>query len=173
MMDNPVDCTGDPETFGTCIRGQNGPKDSLCIAVIPSLLMLLFNLLRFTAHLYTSERLMRAENVKNSNDSNSRNRFKHSSIFCCNCNKEQSDHRDTNHTQSPTMKSLVQFKIYIASYFVTYSAIIMVFIMAVTGIPRPSWVVWCSTIFWPLGEFFNILIYSRPKVSATREKYSE
>ena len=87
MMNNPVDCTGDPETFGTCIRGQNGPKDSLCIAVIPSLLTLLFNLLRFTAHFYTAERLMRAENVENNNDSNSRNRFKSSLIFCCNATR--------------------------------------------------------------------------------------
>lgn len=174
IMDNLVDCTGEPETFGTCIRGQNGPKDSLFIVVIPSLLtflVLLFNLLRFTAHFYTAEKLMRAENVDKNNYSS--RRFKTSSIFCCKCNKEESDRQDTNHTQSLTMRSFVQCSMYIAAYFLTYSAIILVFIMAAAGMPRPSWVKWCSAIFWPLGGFFNILVYSRPKVSATRDKYPE
>ena len=48
------------------------------------------------------------------------------------------------------------------------------FIQEALGEPRSSWVLWALlSIFWPLGGLFNILIYTRPKVAATRTEHPE
>jgi hypothetical protein len=116
-MDNPVDCTADPVTFGTCIRGKYGPKESLFIVVILfqlTLLMLIVNLLRVTAHFYTAEKLVLAENVEDNNDTAGRaSDLLPSSVVTA--TRSTLNRQDTNYTQSLTMQSFVQHNI--AVYF--------------------------------------------------------
>jgi len=76
-------------------------------------------------------------------------------------------------TQVIAMQSLVQSGMYIVSFFLVYSAVISIMVMSVAGISPPNWVIWDVSIFWPLGGFFNILIYTRPKVAAMRKTYPE
>ena len=45
--------------------------------------------------------------------------------------------------------------------------------MAALRIPPLAWSFWCISIFWPLGGFFNILIYTRPKVSRYKDSNPE
>jgi len=56
-------------------------------------------------------------------------------------------------------QSLVQSSLYIASFFICLQL-------------TSSWT-WCISIFWPLGGFFNILIYTRPKVSRYKDSNPE
>jgi len=45
--------------------------------------------------------------------------------------------------------------------------------MVVIEKPWPTWVLWGASTIWPLGGFFNIFIYTRPKVTATRRAHPE
>jgi hypothetical protein len=45
--------------------------------------------------------------------------------------------------------------------------------MAALRIPPLAWSFWCISIFWPLGGFFNILIYTRPKVARYKDSNPE
>ena len=188
IMDNPVDCSTDPDTYGTCIRGQNAPKYAMVIFGVPgalTFLMLVANLVRLTIHVHLEERLMRADTIHNTNEdtgggSGGTLRSKAAVFFCCNRSHQhqsddpQHDHGNTSaQAQSLAMQSLVQSSMYIASFFLVYSAPIVVVGMAGAGKSRPDWVLWDSAIFWPLGGFFNILIYTRPKVAAMRKAYPE
>lgn len=190
MIDRPIDCSTDPDTYGTCIRGQNANKDALFIAAVPlilTFLMLVANLVRLTMHVRLEERLMRADTRRGTinNDSNGvcdggTIRSKAAVFFCCSRSHQQSDdphHNQGNttsaQTQSIAMQSLVQSSMYIASFFLVYSTAILFLGMALAGVPRPNWVKWVWSIFWPLGGFFNILIYTRPKVAAMRKAYPE
>ena len=56
-------------------------------------------------------------------------------------------------------QSLVQSSLYIASFFICLQL-------------TSSWT-WCISIFWPLGGFFNILIYTRPKVARYKDSNPE
>ena len=191
MMDNPVDCIADSDT--TCIRGQNAPKDSVFLVAVPvalTFVMLIVNLLRFTLHVHSQERLIRLaagrSNRDNADSSEARCsdrdiddsniagcKDKLRAAFICCCNSKQSDPQDQDTTQSLSMQSLVQSSLYIFAYLLTTSGPILVLIMSATGIPRPTWVIWLVSIFWPFGGFFNILIYTRPKVSAMRKMYPQ
>ena len=177
MMDNPVDCSADPETYGSCIRGENAPKDSVFLVAVPfalTFVMLIVNLLRFTLHVYSQERLIRLEARRSDRDNadssqGCKDKLKAAIIGCC--NSKESDPQDQDTTQSLSMQALVQSSLYIFAYFLAYSGPILVSIMSVSGMARPRWVSWLGAIFWPVGGFFNVLIYTRPKVSAMQKMY--
>jgi len=181
VLDRPIRCNTDPDTYGTCIRGQNAPKDALLIIVFPLLLnflMLIANLLRSTIHVHLQERLMRAHTrqvttIDTTGRSGDTFRSKAAVFFCCNMSQHDQGNTSSAQTQSIAMQSLVQSSMYIASFFLVYSAIILIMVMSVAGISPPNWVIWDVSIFWPLGGFFNILIYTRPKVAAMRKTYPE
>jgi hypothetical protein len=186
-IDRPVECSTDPDTYGTCNRGQNANQDAVFIFAIPfiaTFFMLVANLLRLTIHVHLEERLMRTDTRHGTtNDTTERNgdtfRSKAAVFFCCSRSQQSDDpqHDQGNsssaQTQSLAMQSLVQSSMYVASFFLVYSSPILVIANAVTGIIQPNWVKWNSSIFWPLGGFFNILIYTRPKVAAMRKTYPE
>mmetsp|Transcript_3769 Transcript_3769/g.5770 ORF Transcript_3769/g.5770 Transcript_3769/m.5770 type:complete len:292 (-) Transcript_3769:1483-2358(-) len=178
MMDNPVGCSADPDT--TCIRGQNSPKDSVLLVAVPvalTFVMLIVNLVRFTLHVRSQERLIRLEARRSDRDNadfsetGCKDKLK-ATIICC-CNSKKTDTQDQDITQSLSMQSLVQSSLYIFAYFLTYSGPILKLIMSASGIARPTWVKWLVSILWPFGGFFNILIYTRPKVFAMRKMYHQ
>jgi hypothetical protein len=70
-------------------------------------------------------------------------------------------------------QALVQSSLYIASFVICYFAPTFSFIVVALRIPPPSWAFWITSIFWPLGGFFNILIYTRPKVSHYKDSNPE
>ena len=57
---------------------------------------------------------------------------------------------------------------YIFAYFTGWTGPILICIMAATGETRPEWLLWEIPMIFPLGGLFNILIYTRPKVSKFR-----
>lgn len=173
VIDHPVDCSTDPDTYGTCIRGQHANIDTALIIGVPSalnFLLLVANLVRLTMHVHSQERLMRDEATSNSSDVETNEGYLVTAILCC-CKKNQSDLQDQDNaapTQSLAMQSLVQSSLYIFAYFLTYSFPILHVAMRLAGVNRPPWMLIIGSIFWPLGGLFNILIYTRPKVSAVR-----
>jgi len=191
VIDRPISCSTDPDTYGTCIRGQNAPKDALLITGIPfalTFLMLVTNLVRLTIHVHLQERLMNAQHTRHGTTPNDTStgrrggtiRSKAAGFFCCNTSQQSDDpqHNQGNtssaqQTQSLAMQSLVQSSMYIAAFCLAYSAVILFIVMAVAGISRPDWIKWLTSIFWPLGGFFNILVYTRPKVAAIRKTYPQ
>jgi len=127
---------------------------------------------RFTLHVRSQERLIRLEARRSDRDNadfsetGCKDKLK-ATIICC-CNSKKTDTQDQDITQSLSMQSLVQSSLYIFAYFLTYSGPILGLIMSASGIARPTWIRWQVSILWPLGGLFNILIYTRPKVSKFR-----
>ena len=166
MINNPVDCIADPETHGTCTRGQNAPKDYAFLVALPvalTFVMLIVNLLRLTLHVHYQERLMLRIGTRRSDRDNAdlivgcKDKLIPTIISCC--TSKQSDPQDQDTTQSLSIQSLMQSSLYIFAYVLTNSGPILQLIMAVSGIDRPTWNRWLVSIFWPFRGFFNILIY--------------
>jgi len=66
---------------------------------------------------------------------------------------------------SLTMQSFVQSVLYISAFSLCFIGPGTTIIMVALRIPPPDWLFWWMTsTVWPLGGFFNILIYTRPKV---------
>jgi len=176
IMDLPIECSiANSDT--QCIRGQNAPKDSLYIIVIPvvlAFLVLILNLLRLTVYVYSEERLMRGQAAEDEDRNTSLwEKLKAAPGVCCS-NHHSDLQQDQNGIQQHSLskQSLVQSTLYIVAYLVTYTNPMVGFVQGFLGIPRTSMVSWALfSIFWPLGGLFNIIIYTRPKVAATRREH--
>ena len=85
---------------------------------------------------------------------------------------------ETNHAENLVKaykrEFMVQGCLYIAAFCITYSPVWAVFIVSIFGEARPSnSLLICFGIFYPLGGFFNILVFTRPKVQSLRRRNPE
>jgi hypothetical protein len=176
MEEFPHGCSADPDVYGACVRGKNTTIDTLVIVLVPFLLTfftLIINLLRLTVYVYYEERNMRLSRGgpdEGDNVGSCWNKLK-ASIFCrTNCNRREIDSRGQStyprRQRSLAMQTLGQSSLYILAYFITYFSVVVGVILAALGTgAHPLWNQWIGAIFWPLGGFFNIVIYTLPKVS--------
>ena len=182
MMDNPKSCSTDPETYGQCIRGKNAPKDSIFTVVLPLVLScfaIIVNLVRLTIHVYFEEKMLQKSRQSDSagaeiDDSNGccRRHSRHQEIET-EPPSDQENLTPQNQAKSLAMQSLGQSSLYICACILVNFFPIVAYIFAAIGKPRPDFVHWGVSLFWPLGGFFNILIYTRPKVTKMRRVYPE
>ena len=178
MIGKPLQCNIDPEIYGDCIRGKKASLASLFLAVLPVVLsfaMLIINLARFSIHVYQQEQMFKPTNQEprsGGSDGNGRNNGT-SSAADVEITIIRDEGRRRGVPSSLAKQSLVQSSLYIASFIICYFGPIITMVMTGLRIPPPAWLVWCVSIFWPLGGFFNILIYTRPKVSSFKESNPE
>jgi hypothetical protein len=118
------------------------------------------------------------ENNRGSNTSNSSNKTSfRTSMTTTVSNSNESATRATpiNDTNQLAKAALLQSFLYIAAWLLTYSIPIIGIIVSIfdLSLKRPlPFLIWKS-ILWPLGGFFNVFIYSRPKVKKLRESSEE
>jgi hypothetical protein len=180
MIGKPLRCNIDPEIYGDCVRGKKASLASLFLAVLPVILsfaMIIINLARFTFHVYRQEQMFKPTNQEPTNGGSDGNGYIDRTSSAA-ADAEITIIRDKGRTRrgvpgSLAKQSLVQSSLYIASFIICYFGPIITMIMTALRIPPPAWTVWCVSIFWPLGGFFNILIYTRPKVSRFKESNPE
>jgi len=183
MMDNPKSCSTDPDIYGQCIRGENAPKDSIYTVVLPlvlSFFAIFVNLFRLTIHVYFEEKLLResrqSDNAGTEVDKNTsgccRRYSRHQGIETEPPSDEENQF-PPNQAKSLAMQSLGQSSLYICAYIIVNFFPIIAYVFAAIGKPQPDFVHWGLSLFWPLGGFFNILIYTRPKVDKIRRVYPE
>ena len=90
---------------------------------------------------------------------------------------ESSSRRATpiNDTNQLAKAALLQSFLYISAWLLTYSIPIVGIISSIFNISlsRPLPMLLWKSILWPLGGFFNVFIYSRPKVQKLRESNEE
>ena len=170
MIDKPLHCNVDPKTYGDCARGQNASLASLFLTVLPfvfSFAMVIINLVRFTLHVYQQEQMFKPTTTSTPTRDSGDGTPSSSAV---NHDIESSRRRIPD---SLAKQSLVQSGLYITSFFICYFAPTVAMIMSALRMPPPAWLFWCVSIFWPLGGFFNILIYTRPKVSRYKDSNPE
>jgi hypothetical protein len=175
MVAKPLQCNIDPKTYGDCARGEKAPLASLFLVILPlvfSFAIIIINLARFTLHVYQQERMFKPTNQEPTNGSDGKG--------CINGTSSAADVdssiRDEGSRRVPgslAKQSLVQSSLYIASFIICYVPVIISILMAALRIMPPAWLYWLNSIFWPLGGFFNILIYTRPKVSCYKDSNPE
>jgi hypothetical protein len=67
---------------------------------------------------------------------------------------------------------IIQGALYVTAYLATYSFLGIVNAVVFFGNGHPSaWLITLTSIFYPLGGLFNILVYTRPKVWSLRRKH--
>jgi len=175
MVGKPLRCGIDPKTYGACVRGQNALLASLFLVLLPFVLsfaMIIMNLARFTFHVYQQEQMFKPTNQEptgGSADGEGGIINGTSSSTAADVESSIRDSVSRNVRGSLAKQSLVQSSLYIASFFICYVGPIISIIMGALHITPPAWLLWCVSIFWPLGGFFNILIYTRPKVSRYKD----
>jgi hypothetical protein len=172
IIDKPLSCSIDPKTYGDCVRGQNAYLASSFLLVLPFLLsfaMVIINLARFTFHVYQQEQMFKPTNQEPTSGSDGEGRIRGTSSAA---NVETIPDEGSS-SASLVKQALVQSSLYIASFIICYVAPVISFIVVALRIPSPAWTFWFTSIFWPLGGFFNILIYTRPKVSRYKDSNPE
>jgi hypothetical protein len=65
---------------------------------------------------------------------------------------------------------MVQGCLYVAAFFATYSFAVVSVVMVVFGSDPPLFVRICFGALYPLGGFFNILVFTRPKVMSLMKR---
>ena len=176
MIGKPLRCDIDPEIYGDCVRGEKASLASLFLLVLPvmlSFVMIIINLARFTFHVYRQEQMFKPTNQEPTNGGSDGNGRTNGASSAADVDSNIRDEDSRIVSGSLAKQSLVQSSLYIASFIICYFAPIITIIMTALRIPPPAWTVWCVSIFWPLGGFFNILIYTRPKVSRVKESNPE
>ena len=219
MVEKPLRCAIDSNTFVDCIRGRNAAIASFFLDILPILFcfaMLVINLVRFTVHVYWQENLFKPRQELRNQGYWERLKAA-ATIGCTHTNTSAFDTAtggqgsvDGTHTirntstfdtttsgQDPvviesasdveivqdeealasslTMQSFVQSSLYISAFTLCFIGPGTAIIMGALLIPTPDWLFWMTSAVWPLGGFFNILIYTRPKVlqyQKTNPQYS-
>ena len=175
MIGKPLRCNIDPKTYGDCARGQNAPLASLFLVVLPLVLsfaMIIINLARFTLNVYQQEQMFKPTNQEPTSGSDG-NECRNDTSSAADVDSGIRDEGSRRVPGSLAKQSLVQSSLYIASFIICYFPITISIIMAALHMIPPAWTYWCVSIFWPLGGFFNILIYTRPKVSRYKDSNPE
>ncbi|GFH46901.1 hypothetical protein CTEN210_03375 [Chaetoceros tenuissimus] len=173
-IDKPIDCNIHDDV--ECVRGKHAPIDALLFLALPmiiSFLLLFANLFRFTNYIYAEEKLMRLESEHNANSGNQEKTKILKSMLCCFRRKDQNTSATGIRGRSLGAEALLQSSLYVFAYFLCFIAPIIIFIYIAVGKPRPVWFLWGAAVFSPLGGFFNILIYTRPKIQKARRKFPE
>lgn len=62
---------------------------------------------------------------------------------------------------------------FVTAYFVTFVCRWIVYIYYLSEFTPPMGFIWISSVLYPLGGFFNVFVYSRPKVAAFRIRNPE
>ena len=172
---SPLGCGLYPETFGECKRGIYAFYFIFSITV--GLNVLCFLLTTAFMILLTLDAL-RTERIHTSSlNQAERSTFSVQSCACfCYCQDldQQEDESDANYVlRLYRRETTIQAFLYISSYFITYSITLFITISGVMNIRPTGAIMTISAAVYPLMGFFNILIYTRPKVNSFRYTFTE
>ena len=78
--------------------------------------------------------------------------------------------RSLRASQTRVRGTITQSLLYIGTFLLTYLAALIVIILNATNAPLPFSLLAFYKILTPLGGFFNILVYTRPKVATIRRR---
>ncbi len=111
----------------------------------------------------------------NSNSSDERTNHGFFSYFSLCCNKEEHYRQRTNESNANYLlrlsrrETVIQAILYAQSFFVSYLAILVAYITNTMGISTNPWLRLITLNgLYPFLGFFNILVYTRPKVTQFR-----
>lgn len=186
MSGYPIGCNIDPEVYGECSRGKDAGSDALIIVNGPIIVCfagIIFCLGSLTHHVYILESNLVPEFRFKRNEDRGRcthtwMRIKH---FVSGTAMNANDTDENNGGQMNELQrqytiakeSLTQSSLYVLAYVASYLFLTVALLLHLSGARVPMWIVYALSVFWPLSGFFNILVYTRPKVRKLSEKYPE
>ena len=200
ILSQPLNCANNPDV--ECVRGANAQAYKWIFVTIPKIatgLSIICIMGMITWTVVKQERRnarfqFQVQSTINggsnsfgrrlrSSISNLRSSFGslRSSLSCCasppesvnNDNAPAYISRSMRASQSRVRETVTQSLLYIGAFIVTYFGSFVVMILDETNTPRPFPLLVVYLIFNPLGGVFNILVYTRPKVSAVRRRRPE
>lgn len=68
-----------------------------------------------------------------------------------------------------TKRAIHQSMLYILAFMIVYVGPMIMIFLHLFGIDRPTESFWLMSVFYPIGGFLNMLIYTRPKVQALKK----
>lgn len=188
MTGYPIGCNIAPDVYGECSRGKDSGSDALILVNGPIMVCfagIIFCLGSLTHHVYILESNLVPEFRGTNNEH--RGRCTHTwtrikkflSVTSMNANSNYADENNggqMNELQRQytiAKESLTQSSLYVASYVASYLFMTVALLLHLSDASVPLWIVYALSVFWPLSGFFNILVYTRPKVRKLSEKYPE
>ena len=162
----PQSCTKDPETYGECERGTDSYNYVLIVSFL--LLFCLFGVtINMTMLCINSCWIQRTYSTRlNVTERNCAHDF-----LCClpfYYNQFQ-DEGDADYVlRLYKMETIIQSSLYVGAFYLSYLPPVIQSILSMAGVKLPSIIVTIISFFYPLGGFFNVMIYARPKVVRIR-----
>jgi len=192
IYSQPLYCADDPDV--ECIRGANAEAYKLIFAMMPlfvSFIGIVYVMVVISLTVIKQERRnarFRFQ-VQQTSDGINQNTchsfFRHlrsriGNLFCRGPREsDDSDNIPTYATrgmaasQRRIRNTAAQSLLYIAAFIITYTGILVIAILELANTPPPFALLVEHDIFHPLCGFFNILVYTRPKVSTVRRRRPE
>lgn len=186
----PLNCDVDPEVYGECIRGNNAFRYTILFFHVPVFLsFIIITVSMILMCLYATQQKFYTTSQTTTDDLPAEIRCK-PSIFCapcCICKHGASIPDDLQQRLGETTSEFVdrlqrlfvretmaQGRLYIGVFFLVYVGPIGLSIIHLQSNSKPSFVFFnLAVALYPLGGFFNILVYSRPKVRHLMRRNSD
>ncbi|GFH50312.1 hypothetical protein CTEN210_06788 [Chaetoceros tenuissimus] len=70
-----------------------------------------------------------------------------------------------------TRQSFHQSSLYILAFLLSYTTVVVEILLALAKVPSSEWTFFVTSLFMPATGFFNILIYTRPKVALLKRSH--
>ena len=70
-----------------------------------------------------------------------------------------------------TSQSFHQSSLYILAFLLSYTVVVVEILLALAKVPSSEWTFFVMSLFMPATGFFNILIYTRPKVALLKRSH--
>ncbi|GFH61639.1 hypothetical protein CTEN210_18115 [Chaetoceros tenuissimus] len=147
----PFDCVTNGEE---CTRGENANRSVLLfsiILVVIVFLLLIIVLVTFTCYMYNAEKAIQPTSGSN------------------NDNAQRRTHKGMDLTKQAAHQSIL----YILAFLLVYSGTILALILRLLKVENTAVTFWFVSLFYPIGGFLNMIIYTRPKVQALKKLIPE
>lgn len=156
MVPRPFDCVTNGEE---CTRGENANRSSLLFSIFPVLivfLLLIIVLGTFTCYIYRVEKAIQpTDKSETNNDDTVRT------------------HKRIHEGMDLTKQAAQQSILYILAFMLVYSGTILALILRLLKVENTVVIFWFISLFYPIGGFLNMIIYTRPKVHALKKLIPE
>ena len=157
-----------------CTRGIDASKDTLILAQIPiivSFIGIILSLGTLTYYVYALESQMSHRINMNNGQSFWRRLICRTTQTTNNAGQNNIRRNELSLQRNLARESLVQSSLYVFAYLVCYLFITIAVFNELTKKSTSRWMYYLLNTTWPLSGFFNIMIYTRPKVRYLKEKY--
>ena len=180
FIEYPIGCLTDPEIYGECERGMQSHKFIAIVALVftCSLLGVFINMTMLCFNSCWIERVFsnrthvttRVSTTASSGHGCFRDYL--CCVFCWNYDQLRQESDSDYVLRLNRMETIIQSCLYVGAFYICYlPPVVQSILIIAAGVRLPRIILGTISFLYPLGGFFNVMIYTRPKVVRLRHAF--